>query len=87
MRTGQHLRVSSPAAHPRSCLGSSFPRLIPLCRCDWLSVPLGFPPVDANNNRRENSEEKLASDLNIRLDFSYLLSLSNTYSLICIAFA
>lgn len=34
--------------------------------------------MDANNNRRENSEEKLASELNIRLDFSYLLSLSNT---------
>lgn len=34
--------------------------------------------MDANNNRHENSEEKLASELNIRLDFSYLLSLSNT---------
>lgn len=77
MRTGQHLRVSSPAAPSRSCLGSSFPRLILLCRCDWLSVPLGSPPVDANNNRQGNSEEKLASELNIRLDFSYLLSLSN----------
>lgn len=74
------VRAGQPrqAVPSRFCLASLLSRLIILCKCDWLSGIPGFPTYKCKQQQKGKTlRKKMASELNIRLDLSYLLSLSN----------